>query len=183
MLFFAVVTSNFNFNSLNLSLLQLVQTLSHTYVCTHTHTHSQRYGSVHWGRIGFLREYWRLFIFISSHTLTSSSFYPTLSLLSYTLCLTLCYLCSISRFHKGTCTHSFQFQSYSALCLSHSRLHFFLLTLSPFVSVAHIQLRSLYFLHVSVCLPALCLNPVVCGLASNGVLSPFSNLSCPKWSL
>lgn len=153
-------------------------------MCTHTHTHSQRYGSVHWGRIGFLREYWRLFIFISSHTLTSSSFYPTLSLLSYTLCLTLCYLCSISRFHKGTYTHSFQFQSYSALCLSHSRLHFFLLTRSPFVSVAHIQLRSLYFLHVSVCLPALCLNPVVCGLASNGVvLSPFGNLSSPKWSL
>lgn len=146
-------------------------------MCTHTHIARDM-------EVCTEVEYWRLFIFISSHTLTSSSFYPTLSLLSYTLCLTLCYLCSISRFHKGTCTHSFQFQSYSALCLSHSRLHFFLLTLSPFVSVAHIQLRSLYFLHVSVCLPALCLNPVVCGLASNGVvLSPFGNLSCPKWSL
>lgn len=157
-------------------------------MCTHTHTHSQRYGSLHWGRIGFLREYWRLFISISSHSLTSSSFYPTLSVLSYTLCLTLCYLCSISLFHKGTYTHSFQFQSYSALCLSHSRLHFCLLTRSPFVSVARIQLRSLYFLHVSVCLPPLCLNPVVCGFASNGVehgcvLSPFGNLSSPKWSL
>lgn len=112
-------------------------------MCTNTHTHIARDMEV-----CTEVEYWRLFIFISSHTLTSSSFYPTLSLLSYTLCLTLCYLCSISRFHKGTCTHSFQFQSYSALCLSHSRLHFFLLTLSPFVSVAHIQLRSLYFLHV-----------------------------------
>lgn len=81
---FAVVTSNFSFNSLHLPLLQLVQTLSHTHVGVQTHTQSrcQRYGSLDWGRIGFLREYWRLFIFICSLIFTSSSFHPTLSVLS-----------------------------------------------------------------------------------------------------
>lgn len=74
MLFFAVVTSNFNFNSLNLPLLQLVQTLSHTYVYTHTHTHSQRYGSLHWGRIletFYLHQFPHFdFILILPHTVT-----------------------------------------------------------------------------------------------------------------